>query len=227
MEQEEYLALEANAAPYTEMIYKKKKQKSLKRSMICMLLFTIVTLSIFSAQTLAYFTDEATSDQNQIVSGNLDTEIVQMQGVGSTESSLTEPIRILPATSVSKTLTVKNTGSLSVYIRIKLEKTINKSENEMPERWRDLITCNIMLDDEGTADAVEGPWVYRDGYYYYTSAVAAGAATEPLFDIVSFSPNMGNEFASSEIRLSLVCQATQANTNASSALTATGWPPEP
>jgi hypothetical protein len=37
---------------------------------------------------------------------------------------------------------------------------------------------------------------------------------------------MGNEFTNSEIRFTVICQATQANGNSDSPLTAWGWPSE-
>ena len=37
---------------------------------------------------------------------------------------------------------------------------------------------------------------------------------------------MGNEFTNSEIRFTVICQATQVTGNSDSPITAVGWPPE-
>ncbi len=201
-----------------------KRFKSFRKSVWSMVLFAIVTFGIFSAQTFAYFTQSVESEQNRITAGGLDIEIVEVQSGVSRESALTEPVKIMPATSVERVVKVQNTGDLPVFLRIKIEKTTNKAENEIPAGWEDFITCNFDLDDEATAEVAEGPWIYRNGYYYYNAPLAAGAVTEALFDLISFSPNMGNQFAGSEIRLAVICEATQANGNASVPMDAVGWP---
>ena len=201
-----------------------KRFKGFKKSVLSMVLFAIVTFGIFSAQTLAYFTQSVESEKNKITAGGLDIEIVEVQNGASRESALTEPVIIMPATSVERAVKVQNTGDLPVYVRIRIEKTTNKAEDEIPEGWQDFITCNFYLDDEATAEVAEGPWIYRNGYYYYSVSLAAGAVTEALFDLISFSPNMGNQFAGSEIRLSVICEATQANGNADVPMDAVGWP---
>ncbi len=208
----------------TQSDCKAKKQRSFKSSAISIVLFTIITLAIFSAQTYAYFTDSASSRGQQIAAGNLDVEIVEMQSTESGQAAQMDPVKIMPATSVSKTVKVKNTGTLPIYVRIKIEKAIDKSADELPVKWMDYISCNFFLDDETTGNVEEGPWTFSEGYYYYHAPLMSGAVTEPLFDTVSFSPNMGNQFENSEIRLTVVCQATQSNGNTSSAVTAVGWP---
>lgn len=204
----------------------RQKRKSLKKSIIATAALMLVTVAIFSAQTYAYFSDSSESEQNRIVAGNLDVEIIEMQEAGEGEIAYVNPVSIMPATSVSKIVRIKNTGSLPVYIRIKIEKSIDKPENEMPDAWEELITCNFKLDDESTPDVIEGLWIYRDGYYYYNGRVEAGSTTSALFDTVFFSADMDNSFANSKISFTVICQSTQANGNSDSPLTAIGWPPE-
>ena len=206
--------------------YVRQKKKSFRNSIISIAALTFVTVAIFSAQTYAYFTDNAASNNNRIVSGNLDIELIEMQDTQQGQIAYVNPVSIMPATDVSKIVSVQNSGSLPVYIRIKIEKSINKPANEIPVDWEDLISCNFKLDNVDTTDKIEGLWTYHDGYYYYNNTLAAGSTTSPLFDTVSFSPAMGNEFTNSEIRFTVICQATQANGNSDSPLTAWGWPPE-
>ena len=195
-----------------------QKDKSFKHSMILMLILIFVTIIVFAAQTYAYFTDGVQSNENRISAGKLDMELVEMQNGDSLQISDIDSIKMMPATSVSKTVRVKNTGSLPIYIRIKIEKTINKPENEMPDGWEELIICNF--------NVAEGPWIYHEGYYYYKVSLDAGSTTAQLFDTISFSKDMGNQFEDSEIAFTVICQATQANGNSDSPMTAWGWPSE-
>ena len=48
---------------------------------------------------------------------------------------------------------------------------------------------------------VGGGWsLGEDGYYYYDKPVAAGKATDILFDTVTFAPQMGNEFNNTPVQ---------------------------
>ena len=193
-----------------------QKDKSFKNSMILMLVLIFATIIIFTAQTYAYFSDSISSEQNRIAAGKLDVELIEMQNGEISQTAYAEPIRIMPATSVSKTVRVKNNGTLPIYVRIKIEKTINKSENEIPDGWEELIVCDF--------NTTDGPWIYHEGYYYYKVSLDAGSTTAQLFDTVSFSKDMGNQFENSEIGFAVLCQATQANGNSDDPLTAWGWP---
>ena len=203
----------------------KKKNKSLRNSVISTVAFAFITIVLFSAQTYAYFTSSVASENNEIVSGNLDIELIEMKNTGTGETAYVNPVQIMPATSVSKIVKVKNTGNLPVYIRIKIEKSINKPESSLPANWEELFSCDFDLDDVSTPDEMEGFWTYQDGYYYYNLPLEPGTATVPLFENVFFSAEMGNEFANSQIFFTVRCEATQSNGNADTAMEAVGWPP--
>ena len=213
-----------NAITPTE--YEKKKAKSLKKSLISTVVLLAITVAIFSAQTYAYFSESIASNKNQIVAGNLDVELIKTQNGTQTDHTVS-PVKILPGTSVKQGISVQNSGTLPVYVRIKVEKTILESENEMPVGWESLIFCNYMLDDESTPNISEGSWRYLDGYYYYITDIAPGSATAPLFDTVIFSPQMGNEFKNSKIQFKVICQSVQSTNNSDSPMTAWGWPAAP
>lgn len=206
--------------------YKKKKAKSLKKSMISTVVLLVITVIIFSAQTYAYFSESVASDRSRIAAGNLDVELIKTQNGVQTDHAVT-PVNILPATSIKQGISVQNAGNLPVYVRIKIEKTILQSENEMPVGWESLILCNFDLDDESTPDISEGSWRYLDGYYYYIVDIAPGSTTAPLFDTIIFSPKMGNEFKNSKIQFKVVCQSVQSTNNSDSPMTAWGWPAAP
>lgn len=204
----------------------KKKDKKFIKSLIYVNLFTLVIIAIFSAQTYAYFSQSVMNPINKIDTGRFDMEIIELDNNDNGQDFDVSPIKMLPATSVSKKVSVKNTGTLPMYVRIKIEKSINKPENEMPSGWKELIDCNFKVDDIATPDVTEGLWVYHDGYYYYSTSLDAGITTSPLFDTVYFSADMGNQFENSEVSFKIVCQSTQTNGNSDDPITAGGWPPE-
>ena len=203
--------------------FAKQRKKSIRNSIISIIAFALVTVALFSAQTYAYFTADVESNQNRIASGKLDIELIELKNTAQGETVYVNPVEFMPATEVSKIVKVKNTGDLPVYIRVKIEKSINKDVNAIPVDWENLITCDFALDDPDTAE-MEALWTYHDGYYYYNMPLDAGSATVPLFEHVYFSAAMGNEFANSKIGFTVKCEATQANGNGTTAWEAVGWP---
>jgi predicted ribosomally synthesized peptide with SipW-like signal peptide len=190
------------------------KKKTIRRAIASSIAFIVISVIIFSAQTVAYFSAEKTSNQNVIQSGNLQIEMIELKEEGGTQVMYTNPVSIMPATSVSKIVSVRNSGNLPVYVRISVKTFINKEENTLPDQWRSYITCSFNTEH----------WTYSDGYYYYNFTLEPGCVTLPLFDSVSFSPAMNNQFMNSEIKLEITTQATQANFGSSSALNSTSWP---
>lgn len=205
-------------------VVKQKRKKSLRNTLISVVSFAFITIVFFSAHTYAYYTDEVNSKKQSLEAGNLDVELIEMKKTDSGETAYVNPVEIMPATSVSKIVKVKNSGSLPVYIRIKIEKTINKDESKLPHDWKELLSCDFDLEDNPSTEEVEGAWTYHDGYYYYNLPLAAGETTSPLFENVFFSAFMGNEFTNCEISFIVRCEATQTIGNASSPIDAIGWP---
>lgn len=203
---------------------RKEKKKAFARSLISIIAFTVVSIIIFSAQTVAYFSENRNSGANTIKSGNVDIDLIEMTETANGVVQYTNPVSVMPATSVSKIVSVYNAGTLPVYVRIKVVKTINKDENSVPANWQDMIACNYNVDNEATTDVKEGAWTYYDGYYYYNLPLAAGQSTASLFDTVIFSPAMGNEFTNSQMTMAVICEATQASGNYAAPWQADGWP---
>ena len=107
---------------------------------------------------------------------------------------------------------VENTGSVDMYVRIAIEKEIQGESD------RELGFENITL-DLNTTD-----WTEQDGYYYYNRALKPGEKTEPLFTMVRFDKEMGNEYMNARLTIKVNAQAVQSRNNTDSALTAAGWP---
>ena len=197
----------------------KLKKKLFKRSFICLIALIVASAIHFSAWTVAFFGENVSAGYSTIQAGNVDILLIEtMQGADGI-TAYVDPVSIMPATSVSKMVSVKNTGDLPVYIRVKLDMSI-EDENNKPAYWKELISCTY-----GESDTCNSDWILKqDGYYYYKYALAEGKSTAYLFDTVRFSPAMGNEFTNQKIVLSVTSEATQANGNGTSALDAAGWP---
>lgn len=202
-----------------------KSVKKFRNSIIGSFLFLFVMLGIFVAQTYAYFWDQTTVT-NKIQSGRLDVELLELKATGEELPFNLEPVRFLPGTTVNKTFKISNKGDVPVYVRVKIEKKITNLEKNLPDGWEELISCEFNLDDESTPDVTERLWTYRDGYYYYHGKIDPNTITPSLFDKISFSTEMGNEFANTKLEFKVICQSVQANGNSSSPLTAWGWPTE-
>ena len=196
---------DANSTPPVELKHLSKRIINILLSIISLV---FVTVMFYSASTFAFFTKDSNSDANMISSGSLDMDIVEMTDAGEVTMPLENEMRMLPAATVPKIVKVRNLGTLPISVRVKIDVSIDKDESELPENWRELIHYDFNLDDEAT-EAVEGLWVYRDGYYYYTLPVESGKVTTALFESITFSSDMGNEFANSKISITVTCQATQ------------------
>lgn len=180
----------------------------------------VICLSSLATATLAYFTDQDTA-RNVITSGAVKVAVVeQQQAAGSLVDYPAEPIVIMPGTTVSKIVTVKNQAARS-FIRARLELTVKDSSGEVMEAsfesLDDIITVTVNTDE----------WVQADGWWYYNRAVDTDQVTQPLMTSVIFDgSNMTNEYQSCTLEITVTAQAVQAANNASNALEALGWPEE-
>ena len=200
------------------------KKTSIMQFPVVSLIFLIAIIAIFAAQTYAYFTYASNNNSNKIISGSVDISLIEVNDNGNFNWSA-EPIRIMPASVYAYGgVGVRNTGTLPVYVRIKVEKTIIQSEDEISPGWEDLIRCNFMADNESLPEEQRDLWIYHEGYYYYKIPLESGEETTSLFDKVLFSPEMGNEFRNSVIQFKLVCQSIQSGGNSNDPTTAWGWP---
>lgn len=190
------------------------KKKIVYMAVLCIL------LSLLANGTLAYFTAEDTA-RNVITTGKVDIVIEEWQ---QTENGLekypSEPIAIMPATTVSKIVTVKNLDA-ECFIRARLDMIVKDLEGNVmeiePEMLEKIITLNM-----NTAN-----WTYRDGWWYCNNAVKNGKATEALMTKVVFDgPNMTNEYQNCTVEIHVNAQAVQSANNKTTVLEAKGWPEE-
>lgn len=190
------------------------RKKNFRRAIASAISFIVVSIILFSAQSFAYFSDDISSGANRIAAGNVDIDLVEMMDDGhGGQVTYTAPVSVMPATTYSKIVTVKNSGDLPVYIRVKLEK-IASDPTDLPAGWENFIVCNINSDD----------WTFHNGYYYYKVEIKAGETTESLFDKVAFAAAMGNEFVGKTVSFKITSEATQSTDNGIGPIDAEGWP---
>ena len=175
------------------------------RHRVMVIALIVLVAALIAGGTLAYFTDEETA-YNVITTGNLDMMLHE-------ETTDSKPFPkegisgVMPGDVVDKKVYLSNEGNVDMYVRIGVETTIE------PET----LSLEYISLDINTAD-----WTEKDGYYYYTKALKPGEATPALFNTVTFSPDMGNDYQECTVKVDVKAQAVQAKNNTDSALTAGG-----
>lgn len=181
-----------------------------------------VLASIAATGTLAYFTTEE-SAVNVITSGGIAIEIVEKTKADSgAEVDFPEAglINVMPGTSASKIVRIKNTGKSEAWIRVKMESRIVSADGqELPieigeSEKEPVMECAIL---EGWSDG-------GDGYYYYNEPVGSEDLTKELIDTVKFNPAMGNEYQGCTANIEISAQAVQTANNGTKVTDAKGWP---
>ena len=184
----------------------------MKKIIFCGIIAIIIAVAVFG--TTAYYSDNLVSGRNPLIAGNMDVEVIEkmLDPVTGELIDFSGPLAVMPATQVSKIVTVRNVGTLPAYVRISVEKTY-----ELRQR----ITGDPSLIG---LDINTEYWIEQDGYYYYKAPLMAGSQTQPLFTVVSFAANMSNEYAGGKAIVSVNVDAVQANENGNTVLEARGWP---
>lgn len=177
--------------------------------------------SAAASGTLAYFT-AGERVHNVITSGGVGIEIVEKtrDANGAEVDFPTDGIEhVMPGTSVSKIVKVKNSGTARAWIRVEVE-------SSMKDRAGEELPLKIGEDSEPvmTYEILDG-WIDgQDGYYYYKKPVNADEYTDVLFEHVRFHPKMGNEYQNCIANILISAQSVQADNNGNSVMEAKGWP---
>lgn len=170
----------------------------------------IAILAVISVGTLAYFTSEQNAE-NVISAGNIKLEIHEKTASG--EDFPKEGIIVMPGDTVSKIVTVENTGDHPLYLRVKLTEGVSD----------EALTTDDCLD----ININRSCWLEKDGYYYYYRALQSGETTEQLFSEVYFDLyNIDNKYLGKHFTLNVAASAVQSENNGSDVLNAIGWPEE-
>lgn len=146
---------------------------------------------------------------------NQDLEAVNVLKVGKFDTEIVEEFRPeegkdwKPGTTVNKDFAVKNSGDVPMVVRVSFQETWEKDDgayviidttekeeghgeanNKFESVWQDSATDGLTDKDDSVVEKTLNlgeDWVYRDGYYYYTKTLPAGATTEYLLDDVTLS----------------------------------------
>lgn len=186
----------------------------MKRKALVVALLAIC-LALVGYGTAAYFTADGTAT-NVITTGSvsitLDETAVDETGA---VSAFKDVAGVMPGAQISKIVTVTNTGTSPVWVRVGVEKRIELAPGVNGTPDTGLVTMDL-----NTADWTLG----SDGYYYYHAALQPDAATTPLFTTVSFDTSMGNMYQGSAAYLDVYAAAVQTAHNGAAATEAVGWP---
>lgn len=190
---------------------------------IISLALVICTLALLATGTAAYFTADGTAT-NVFTTGKIDVAVVETTLIDGEELPYEEiledgKLAVMPATVVSKIVKVEGQPECAdAYIRAKADVAIELASDTDGDFSPNLDLIIIGFN--------ESDWTYNedDGWYYYNGTIKAGEKTKQLFDTVTFSPDMGNEYQNSTATIAITAQAVQAKNNGASALAAQGWP---
>ena len=177
----------------------------------------LICLSIITGGTLAYYTASDTV-RNVIASGGVEVRVIEQQLVnGSLQPSPNQPILVMPATTVSKIVSVQSIEQ-AAWVRMNYTITICDADGKNMEIPTDELAKVIVIEPDDTA------WTLENGWWYYNTAVKAGETTDPLFDTVAFSgPEMGNEYQNCTVEILVTAQAVQQANNGNTVIDAVGW----
>ena len=178
----------------------------------------LICLSVLASTTIAYFTDTDIA-RNVITSGGIDIQIIEQQlEDGKLVDYPKEPIPVMPASTVSKIVSVKNTDEPAWVRVIYTVKVLDAAGKKM----------DIPAEEQAKVIGISpdtSKWTLKDGWWYYKAAVKTGETTSPLFEEVVFSgPHMNNKYQNCSVVIDIDAQAVQTANNGETIWEALGWP---
>lgn len=191
---------------------------------IAALAVIVIALSLAAYGTVAYFTATGTA-HNVLTMGNIGiklndkTEVVENGETKLVEFTTEYPdgMPVMPATEASKIVSVENTGSAPAWVRVKIEKTVEPADAAVTGLDTKYVELNY--DIESWVDG-------ENGFWYYKKPLKPGETTPNLFDTVTFSKDMGNDYMNCKFNIIVSAQAVQSDNNGvgQSVLDVAGWP---
>ena len=178
----------------------------------------VICLSLITGGTYAYFTTSDTA-RNVITSGGIEVNVVEQQLVnGTLQPYPSQPIPVMPATKVSKIVSVQSTKQ-AAWVRMNYTLTVYDADGKEMEIPADELAKVIVIDPDTTN------WTRKDGWWYYNATIASGETTKPLFEEVVFSgPYMDNKYQNCTVVIDVTAQAVQKANNGATVWEALGWP---
>lgn len=176
-----------------------------------------ICIAILAAGSLAYFTAEGKA-HNVITTGGVE---IALQEWADAEKKIPfeNMTGVMPGTTVTKIVDVKNTGASDAWVRVKVEKNIELGQGtEIPgvdNPQEELVALDINTQD----------WQKdTDGFYRYKSVLKPGETTTPILRSVEFKPAMDNVYQNAQISVDISAQAVQYANNGTTVMAAQGWP---
>lgn len=151
--------------------------KILSFSLIAIIL-SILSYSTFSTVSKNLY------EQDSLKFSNLDFEILEKDKDGNNLDF--KKIEILPGDNISCSLKVKNNSNSNIYVRVK--KRVEVDSN---------IANENLINFEINKDA----WYLEDGFYIYKNPLKPEEVSESLFNQISFSKDISNEYMGKNIEL--------------------------
>ena len=189
------------------------QERPIARRLVTFVTAVAACVALVAGGTLAYFSAEETA-HNVITTGGVDIELVEtMLDESGKEIPFANQTGVMPGETVSKIVTVENTGESAAYVRVKVAKSFESAGGASE------------LDDSVVGIAYnEADWTKdAEGWWRYDGALEPGEATTPLFSEVSFAPGVGNAYQGGKAIVAVSAQAVQAANNGATALDAAGW----
>lgn len=189
----------------------------MKKKLFTLSLF-IICLAILTGGTLAYFTATDTA-RNTITAGAIQVAVVEQQSInGKLEPYPQKPIAVMPGTTVSKIVSVKNLES-PAWIRMNYKILVLDADGKAME-ITDAELARIIRLDTDTEN-----WKLTNGWWYYPTPLKAEETTKPLFTTVTFAgAEMDNTYQNCTVTITVTAQAVQQANNGNSVMEALGWP---
>lgn len=178
-----------------------------------------ICIAILAAGSLAYFTAEGKA-HNVITTGGVEIALQEWADEAKTIPYSTQEAKgVMPGTTVTKIVQVKNTGASDAWVRVKVEKNIELGQGiEIPgvdNPQEELVALDINTQD----------WQKdTDGFYRYKSVLKPGETTTPILRSVEFKPAMDNVYQNAQISVDISAQAVQYANNGTTVVAAQGWP---
>lgn len=191
------------------------------RKRILASIILIIIMGMLCAGTLAYYTVSSKA-HNIITTSSVDIAVEEWQNTPAGLKPYPKtPVAVMPGKQVSKIVKIRNLSEES-YIRACIEVILTDAAG----------TRSVLSEEEAAAllhfDMNTKDWAQKANdrrWWYYADPVSEDMATEPLFYEVQFDgKGMDDMFQNSTIEIHVAAQAVQAANNASTAMTATGWP---
>lgn len=199
----------------------------MKSRMMISLLVIALAAALIGGGTMAWFTAKA-SVENTFTAGTV--------MISATEDLAEEVIAAManvnPGDCIEKEITITNTGTKRIALRMALDGEWNLNEDWLWQNWDALCFSNggtverpawnseawnnfiAGLDLEDPVTFTIDGWVYNNGYWYYQDIIDSLAEVSAVVEVCFAGPAMTNEYQGASYVLTAYFEAIQASNGA-------------